>query len=53
MILKLVSDLDLKTTLTEKGVGKDEVPIIVKRATGGQESGPVFEKVKSLVEGLY
>jgi len=53
MILKLVSDLGLKTTLSEKGVGKDQVAIIVKRATGGMESGPIFEKVKILVEGLY
>jgi alcohol dehydrogenase class IV len=53
MILKLVSDLGLKTTLTEKGVGKEQVPIIVERATGGLKSGPVYDKVQSLVEGLY
>ncbi|KAK4499240.1 hypothetical protein PRZ48_009753 [Zasmidium cellare] len=51
-ILKLVQDLGLKTTLTEKGVGKDQVPIITKLATR-QESGPVFDRVKQLVEGLY
>ncbi|EMC93698.1 hypothetical protein BAUCODRAFT_75948 [Baudoinia panamericana UAMH 10762] len=51
-ILDLVKRLDLKTTLTEKGVGKDQVPVIVKTATR-QESGPVYDKVKELVEGLY
>lgn len=53
MILKLVSDLGLKTTLTEKHVGKDQVSIIVERATGGSKSGPLYDKVKVLVENLY
>ncbi|KIW06056.1 uncharacterized protein PV09_03230 [Verruconis gallopava] len=53
MILKLVHDLGLKTTLTEKGVGRDQVSIIVERATGGQTSGILYDKVKALVEGLY
>lgn len=51
-ILDLVKRLDLKTSLTEKSVGKDQVPIITKRATG-QESGHIYDKVKTLVEGLY
>lgn len=51
-ILELVKRLDLKTTLPEKGVGKDQIPIITQRATG-QESGPMYDKVKVLVEGLY
>ncbi|EME79549.1 uncharacterized protein MYCFIDRAFT_61341 [Pseudocercospora fijiensis CIRAD86] len=51
-ILKLVQDIGLKTTLTEKGVGKDKVDWIVKTATG-LESGPVYDKVKQLVENLY
>ena len=51
-ILDLVKRLDLHTTLTEKGVGKDQVPIITQLATR-QESGPVFDAVKELVEGLY
>jgi len=51
-ISKLVRQLGLYTTLTEKGVGKDKVHTIVKMATG-QESGPLYEKVKVLVEGLY
>lgn len=51
-ILKLVEDLGLKTTLTEKNVGKDQVEVITKTATR-QESGPVFDAVKQLVEKLY
>jgi alcohol dehydrogenase class IV len=52
-ILKLVESLGLKTTLTDKGVGKDQVPLIVKRATGGLESGPVHDKVADLVTNLF
>lgn len=51
-ILDLVKRLDLKTTLTEKGVGKDQVPVITKLATKS-ESGPLYDKVKELVENLY
>jgi len=51
-ILELVKNLDLKTTLTEKNVGKDQVDVITKTATR-QESGPVYDKVKQLVENLY
>ncbi|CAJ2500261.1 Uu.00g031140.m01.CDS01 [Anthostomella pinea] len=51
-ILKFVEKLGLKTTLTEKGVGKDQVPVITKTATGA-ESGELFDKVKGLVEDLY
>ena len=51
-ILDLVERLGLKTTLTEKGVGKDQLDVIAKTATR-QESGPVFDKVKELVENLY
>ena len=51
-VLDLVKRLDLHTTLTEKGVGKDQVPTITKLATR-QESGPLYDKVKELVEGLY
>ncbi|KAK3690618.1 hypothetical protein LTR37_019062 [Vermiconidia calcicola] len=51
-ILDLVKRLDLSTTLTEKGVGKDQVPVITKLATK-QESGPLYDKVKALVVGLY
>lgn len=51
-ILDLVKRLDLKTTLTEQKVGKDQVPVITKLATKA-ESGPLYDKVKELVEGLY
>ena len=51
-ILKLVQDLGLKTTLTEKNVGKGQLDVITKTATR-QESGPVFDAVRKLVEGLY
>lgn len=60
-ILKLVQDLGLKTTLTEKGVGKDQVDIICKRATGelvpskesGQADDGTLKALRELVEGLY
>jgi alcohol dehydrogenase class IV len=52
-ILGLVQSLGLKTTLTEKGVGKDQVGIIVQRATGGQKEGVMYDKVAELVKGLY
>ena len=52
-ILQLVQDLGLTTTLTEKGVGRDQVDIIVQRATGGQKEGEVYDAVKGLVEELY
>ncbi|KAK5163271.1 uncharacterized protein LTR77_010857 [Saxophila tyrrhenica] len=51
-ILDLVKRLDLHTTLTEKGVSKDDVSKITKMATR-QESGPLYDKVAKLVEGLY
>jgi alcohol dehydrogenase class IV len=51
-ILKLVSDLGLSKTLSDYKVGRDQIPIITQRASG-QESGPFFEKLKALVEGLY
>ncbi|WPG99420.1 Dehydroquinate synthase-like protein [Acrodontium crateriforme] len=51
-ILKLVDDLGLKSTLTEENVSKDQVHKIVKTATR-EESGPLYEKVKTIVESLY
>ena len=51
-VLKLVQDLGLKTTLTEKGVGEDQLHVIVKTATG-KEEGELYEKVKELVGKLY
>jgi alcohol dehydrogenase class IV len=52
-VLDLVQRLGLKTTLTEKGVGEDQIDIIAKRATGGQTEGPVYEAVKKLTRDLY
>lgn len=51
-ILKLVDDLGLKTTLTDLDVGRDQVPIIVRNATG-LESGSLFEAVSEILNGLY
>ena len=62
-ILKLVDDLGFKTTLTEKGVGRDEIDTICARATGGMTPENLKEKsegeqkmyqgVRGLVESLY
>ena len=52
-ILDLVKRLDLYTTLTEKGVDKDQLPIIAQRATGGASSGQLYDRVTELVEKLY
>jgi len=52
-ILRLVQTLGLETTLKERGVGDDQVSLIVKRATGGLENGPVYAKVEELVKNLF
>jgi alcohol dehydrogenase class IV len=60
-ILALVDGLGLKTTLTERGVGKDQVDTICARATGGllpskektNEEDKTLKDVRALVEGLY
>lgn len=62
-ILQLVQELGFKTTLTEKGVGRDQVDIICARATGGltpdkiQEKSEgekkMYEGIRALVESLY
>jgi alcohol dehydrogenase class IV len=51
-ILKLVRDLGLDSDLSKYEVGKDQIPIITKRATG-QESGDVYDAVEGLVKGLF
>ena len=51
-INELVATLGLRQNLTEKGVGKDQIPIIVGRATGGMTEGPVYDAVRHLIEGL-
>lgn len=52
-ILELVRDLGLDVALGEYKVGRDQVTVITKRATGGMEEGKVYERVKALVEGLF
>lgn len=52
-INRLVNELGLHQSLTDRGVGKDQVNIITERATGGQKEGQLFDAVKSLVEGLW
>jgi alcohol dehydrogenase class IV len=51
-LLKLVKDLGLDSDLRNYKVGKDQIPIIVKRATG-QESGDVYDAVEGLVKALF
>jgi len=48
----LVERLGLKTTLSSYGVGKEEVPKVVKLGTG-KEEGEVYEKVSELVSRLF
>ncbi|KAF2125006.1 Dehydroquinate synthase-like protein [Dothidotthia symphoricarpi CBS 119687] len=52
MILELVGDLGLDADLRNYEVGRDQIPVITKRATG-QEGGEVFERVEGLVKGLF
>lgn len=60
-ILKLVDQLGFKTTLTDKGVGKDQTEVILKRATGGlnekegisDQEKKMVGAVKGLIETLY
>jgi len=51
-VLKLVKDLGLDSDLRNYKVGKEEIPVITKRATG-QESGEVYNAVEGLVKGLF
>lgn len=52
MVLGLVEELGLNRDLRGFEVGRGEIPLIVKRATG-VESGPVYEAVEGLVRGLF
>lgn len=52
-INRLVDDLGMHQSLTDRGIGKDQIDIIAQRASGGQKEGPVYESVKGLVEGLW
>lgn len=60
-ILKLVDELGFKTTLTEKGVDRDQLPTILQRATGGlsdkesksEQEQRMVDGLKKMVESLY
>lgn len=51
-VLDLVRQLGLDADLRNYQVGREEIPVITKRATGA-ESGEAYEAVKGLVEGLF
>lgn len=51
-VLKLVQDLGLDSDLRNYQVGRDQIPIITKRATG-QESGGAYDAVEELVKNLF
>jgi alcohol dehydrogenase class IV len=52
-ILQLVRELGLDHDLRNYEVGKDQIPIITQRASGQEEGGELYGKVKILVEGLF
>ncbi|CBX90787.1 hypothetical protein IAQ61_002271 [Plenodomus lingam] len=51
-VLQLVRDLGLHRDLGAWGVRKEQIPVIVGRATGCEE-GEVYDAVTQLVEGLF
>ncbi|KAH9869008.1 hypothetical protein J1614_008085 [Plenodomus biglobosus] len=51
-VLELVKGLGLDSDLSAFGVGRGEISLITKRATG-TESGDAYDAVKELVEGLW
>jgi len=51
-VLELVKELGFTQTLTDRGIGKDQIDIISERATK-QKDGKVYDAVKKLVENLY
>ncbi len=52
-ISALVESLGLRQSLTQRGIGRDQIPIVAERATGGLNQGPLYDAVTRLVEGLY
>ncbi|PGH23592.1 hypothetical protein AJ80_02372 [Polytolypa hystricis UAMH7299] len=52
-ILRLVDTLGLRQELGSRGVGKDQIPIIVERAMGGIKSGPEYDAVVRLVDSFF
>ncbi|KAH7382444.1 hypothetical protein DE146DRAFT_623761 [Phaeosphaeria sp. MPI-PUGE-AT-0046c] len=51
-VLSLVKDLGLDSDLRNYEVGKEQIPVITKRATG-QENGDLYDAVEGLVKGLF
>ncbi|KAF2656155.1 Dehydroquinate synthase-like protein [Lophiostoma macrostomum CBS 122681] len=51
-VLGLVKELGLDSDLRNYKVGRDQIPVITKRASG-QESGELYDKVEGLVKGLF
>jgi hypothetical protein len=51
-VLELVGELGLDQDLRNYEVGRDQISVITKRATG-QESGQVYDAVEKLVKGLF
>jgi alcohol dehydrogenase class IV len=52
-ILQLVKDLGLDGDLRNYNVGKDQIPIITERATGGRKEGSAYDAVEGLVKNLF
>jgi alcohol dehydrogenase class IV len=52
-VLGLVKDLGLDSDLSKYKVGKDQIPIITERATGGQKEGQIYDAVEGLVKELF
>lgn len=50
-VLELVRSLDLQTTLSEQKVGRDQIPVIAKTASGS-DSGPLYDEVHALIESI-
>ncbi|MCJ1440871.1 MAG: hypothetical protein MMC23_001357 [Stictis urceolatum] len=48
----LVKELGLTTSVKEYNVGEDQIPIIAKRGTGGDE-GELYKRVSELVKTFY
>lgn len=51
-IIELVKGLELDSDLKNYDVGRDQIGVIAKRATG-KEEGELYDAVKKLVEGLF
>ncbi|KAL1959366.1 hypothetical protein VTO42DRAFT_2169 [Malbranchea cinnamomea] len=52
-IVQLVSVLGLSQSLTQRGIGRDQIPIIVERATRGANEGQRYDAIARLIEGLF